>query len=71
MKVIYKLIIEIGYKELHFEFNQIRILDNFIQKFNESLIVDEDGKDVKMHIEVVTAISDEPVTIDDESEYDE
>lgn len=72
MKTSYKLIIKIRYMVLHFEFNQIRTLDNFIQKFNESLLVDEeDGKEVEMHIEVIATPTDKPVTTNDESEDEE
>lgn len=72
MKVIYKLIILIGYKELHFDFQYPRDMYNFIHTFYSNLIVDEeDGKEVKMNIVVVPSSTDKPDSIEDESEDNE
>lgn len=66
-KIKYKLIIVIGYKELHFDFDYVMQMHEFISQFNQTLIVnEEDGKEVKMSVVIVT--SDNTVTAEDESE---
>lgn len=65
-KARYKLIVVIGYKELHFEFAYLPNIDNFIELFYTHLVLDEeDAKEVRMSIIVVP---DNTVTAEDESE---
>ncbi|MBO7691083.1 MAG: hypothetical protein J6T10_00435 [Methanobrevibacter sp.] len=53
-KVRYKLIVEIGYNELHFEFAYLPNVDNFIESFYSHLLInEEDAKEVKMSIVIV------------------